>query len=115
MTIGPYVVSRGNLVPYDETVNTRQHRNEADDGTVGIIDDFDVQMFKVKIRVPRAEALNIRGYLRTGVKFAAIPFTLVDDYGSSWQVRFWDRKVLMRTTRGNSLVEMVMTFREEVT
>lgn len=113
MTIGPYVISRGNLLPYDENLATKQHRAEADDGAVGVIDDWDVQTFRVKITVPRAEALNIRGYLRTGVRYAAIPFTLVDDFGTSWLVRLWDRNIKMRT-KATNLVEMVMVFREEV-
>jgi len=113
MKIGPYTVTRGMIVPFDEYSNSEQTRLELSDGAVAISDDWDTEFKKCTIKVSRGEALNIRGFLRRSARYSAEPFEIIDDYGTTWWVRYWDSKINMATAVSN-IVEMVMVFRVEV-
>lgn len=114
MKIGPYTVSRGAILPLTETTESEQTQTVMLDGSVAIFDDWDCELKKVRIRVPRAEALNIRGFLRYGVRYAALPFEIQDDYGNTWWVRYWGGSKIDMETIVSNLVEMNLVFRVEV-
>lgn len=114
MIIGPYTVSRGTLVPYEMYSQSQQARIELMDGAVCVAEDVDAQFMKATFRVPLEEAMNIQGYLRNSVRYSAEAFTITDDFGASWSVRYWDSKI-GATVIGGSITEMVCLFRVEVT
>lgn len=113
MKIGPYTVTRGQIIPFEEYSNSEQTRLVLSDGSAAVSDDFDAEFKKVTIKVTRAEALNIRGFIRHAARYAAEAFEIYDDYGASWLVRYWDDRITMGTV-ASSTVEMVMIFRVEV-
>ena len=112
MTIGPYTITTGNLIPYSENVATNQIRQEAADYSTVIVDRPQVRFLKGKFKVPRAEADDIERFLTWGVRFAATAFTVVDDFGTSWSVRYWDR-VCKKKFVAADVVLMELTFRVE--
>lgn len=112
--IGPHVVSRGALIPYEDKWRGGQMVQE--DGNGGVIvsgKNYNVRFFRAVIRIPRDEALRIGGYLANNVKLTGTIITLVDGFGTTRSVRFWDNEVSMLSI-ASDLVEMDLLFREEV-
>ena len=115
LKIGPFTVSRGALIPYNETFETDQTKmKDGDGGAVVVSRPYVNTMIRVTIKVPRDEARMIANYLAHNVKFAGLPLTLVDGLGTTRTVRFWDDKVNKKYLAGGSLVQMNLLFREEV-
>lgn len=114
MQIGPYVISRGTMVPYGEDDTTSQTRKVAGDGSVTVVDQAfgEESFFRAKIKIPQAEAKTIRNYL-LAVGFARDTFSMIDGFGVTHTVRFWDKRVRRRNIAGG-LVEMDLLFREEI-
>lgn len=115
MKIGPYTVSRGSLIPYTVERRASQTRRKAADGSITVVEkpDRTERYFHTKIKVPRAEANKIADFLETGVGYARDTFTLVDGFGTSFTVRFWDGRVRERFVASN-VVELDLLFRREV-
>ena len=116
MTIGPITVSRGTLTPYVQETKTAQSRFTAGDGSVVTVEqpfEFE-EFFRANIRVDRDEGRVIKSFLEgAGAGFARNPFVLIDGFGVSHTVRFWDKRV--RTTYIKAdLVEMDLLFRKEI-
>ena len=114
MKIGPYTVSRGTMLPYiEEDRRTATVRTAADGSIVVTEQAFSSEVyFRVKIKVPRGEARDIRGFLR-GVGYARDTFTYEDGFGVAHTVRFMDSKIRRRNIAGG-LVELDLLLREEV-
>ena len=114
LTIGPYVVTKGALLPYEERGETGQTADIDGDGGVVVHEQpFDTEYIRAVIKCSVDEARAIGGYLRNGVRYRAIPFTLVDGFGTSCLVRFWDKRV-RRKNLGGDRVSLDLLFRIEV-
>jgi hypothetical protein len=116
MTIGPYTVTRGAMVPFTFEATSPQIAVETEDLEVVVAEKTanSVEYIRAVIKEPIDNGMNISNYLKYGVRFKAIPFTVQDDYGTTWLVRFWDRRVKRRHL-GGDLVELDLLFRIEVT
>lgn len=115
LKIGPYLVTKGALLPYEERGETDQDVDITSDGGVVVHErPFDTEYIRAVIKCQLDEARVISGYLRNGVRYRAIPFTIVDGFGTSRLVRFWDRRVRSRHLGANR-VELDLLFRQEVT
>ena len=112
--IGPYEVERGALIPYTDETETRQVKQI--DGAGGVIVTevpYKERYIKAVIKTSKQQADLIDGFLTNGVRFASTIFTLVDGFGVSRNVRFWDDKV-KRKSIASDIVRMDLLFREEV-
>ena len=114
MQIGPFTVSRGTMIPYVEDDRTSQVRKVAGDGSITVVEQgFASELFfRAKIKVPRDEGTKIRDFL-LAKGYASETFTYIDGFGTSFTVRFWDRRVRRRNI-GGSLVELDLLFRQEI-
>jgi len=114
--IGPITVSRGTLTPYVQESRTAQTRKIAGDGSVVVTDQpfaFE-EFFRARIKVDRDEARVIKSFLEgAGAGFARNTFVLVDGFGVSYTVRFWDRRVRLTYIKAD-LVQMDLLFRREI-
>jgi hypothetical protein len=113
MIIGPYTVSRGTLLPWEEEAATKQKWNEALDGSVGVVDDYAVTFIKGHIIVPWPEAMDIKGFLENGMRFAATVFILEDSRGIQHSVRWWQKRVRAQE-RAVDQCKIDLLFRVEV-
>lgn len=113
LQVGPYVLPRGGIVPYEETSTTRQTRLEAMNGAMHVIDAWDYELKKITVRDSREVCLNVKGFLKNACRYAAFPFTLVDGFGTSFRVRLWDRNIKVKTIAAD-VAELVFTVRVEV-
>jgi hypothetical protein len=114
MEIGPFVLTNGSLIPYDEEGRSRQNVIEAEDGSIYVQDRTAAKFIRARIKLNRTEANAVAGYLENGVRYAADAFTLKDDFNVQWNVRLWGGKVRRRSIASN-VVEMDLMFRVEVT
>ena len=116
MIIGPITVSRGTLTPYVVEAKAAQSRRVAGDGSVVTVEQpfTSEEFFQAKIRVPRDEAAVIKAFLEgAGAGFSRSTFTLVDGFGVSYTVRYWDRQVRVIYGAGD-MAEMDLLFRREI-
>lgn len=114
LKIGPYELEKGALVPYEEKGVTDQESDTDGDGGIVVHErPWDVKFIRAVCRCTTDEARVIEGYLRHGVRYKAIPFEIVDGFGTTRLVRFWDDKVIKKHL-GNDRVELDLLFREEV-
>lgn len=115
MQIGPFTLSRGQIVPATTDYKTPQKTVLAYDGSVTVIDyGFpDEEFIRAKVRLPEDEADKIISFLRNGMGYARTAFSIVDGYGDTHVVRFWDRKIRKRVIASN-VVELDLLFRKEV-
>ena len=112
--IGAYVVERGALIPYTDEAGTDQVKQIDGDGKVVVTEAlFTTRYIKAVIKVTKEQADAIDGFLTNGVRFAGEIFVLVDGFGTSRNVRFWDKKV-QRISIASDSVQMDLLFREEV-
>jgi len=112
--IGPYVIERGALIPYnDEATSDQVKQIDGNGGVVVTEATFTERFIRAVIKVSKAQADYLDGFLTNGVRFAGEYFTLVDGFGVSRNVRFWDRKV-NRKSIASGIVQMDLLFREEV-
>ena len=115
LTIGPYTMAKGALLPYEERDTTRQRFDITGDGGVVTHDvGYKEEFVRAIIKCPRDEGRAIAGFLTNGVRFRAMPFILVDGFGRSLTVRFWDKKLYKKYVQG-AQVQMDLMFRIEVT
>lgn len=70
------------------------------------------QFFRVKIKVPKAEADNIRRFL-LALGFSRDATTIEDGFGTVFNVRFWDKRIREKHVAA-ALTEMDLLFREEI-
>lgn len=114
LKIGAYTVERGALIPYNDTAETRQVKQVDGDGKVIVTEyPFKERFIRTLIKVPKEQADCIDGFLTNGVRFAGSIFVLVDGFGISRNVRFWDKKVIRKSIASDT-VQMDLLFREEV-
>lgn len=115
MEIGPFVVSRGAMVPYNVDFRTPQIANEAMDGAIVVTEKpyNKTRFIRAVIKVPFAEGLQISTFLSSGVRFKAIPFIIKDGFGQTWNVRFWDKRVREKHLAGGPVL-LDLLFRVEV-
>lgn len=112
--IGPYTVTRGALKPYKERSKTAQKVTVATDGQVVVNDVlYKEEFIEAKVVCLRTEGENIKGFLENGVRYSAIPFTLVDGFSRTVLVRYWGGTVEI-AAYGGDLVELNLKFRKEV-
>lgn len=114
LKIGPYKLTKGALLPYDEKSSTTQ--KESIDGNGGVVvheRSYKEKFIRAKCKCSVAEARTLEGYLTNGVRYKAIAFELVDGFGTTRLVRFWDKDV-HRKHLGGDRVELDLLFREEV-
>jgi hypothetical protein len=116
MKIGPFTLSRGQLLPARYEGTTPQGRIIAADGSPVIVEHpyAKEEFLRVKVKLPKIEADTIAGYLEDGVGFARETTTIEDGYGKTFVVRYWDKRV-RRTVVASNVVELDLLFRKEVT
>lgn len=114
MKLGPYTIL-GARYPYIEEHLTKQTYAEDGEGGVAVFEStWDAQYFRVKFKVSgRGNANDIRGFLRNGIRYRAKTFTYVDDYGNTYLVRYWDKRVRMAQV-APGVYEFDVTMRREV-
>lgn len=115
LKIGPYTVTRGALLPYSMSGVTTQSVDEALDGSVVVVDaPYVARIFEATIQVPVNEAEDILGFIVNGARFSAVPFVVVDGYGTARLVRWWGGREIEQRLIASGIVEMTLKFREEV-
>jgi len=115
MQIGSIVLARGAMKPYIVKQKTSQTVVETENGEITVTEKAHnkVRFIHVKAKEDRDIAERIANFLANGARFRAVPFSLIDDDGSTWTVRFWDDEVRTKQ-RGATLVELDLLFRVEV-
>jgi len=115
ITIGPYTIQRGEILPMDRESQTDQSVEEAEDGAVYVVEkDFDVMFLKASIKDSLNTVESLVYFLRNGVRYSAVPFFITDGFGRSWNVRYWGGKNIKWTMVGANLFSMSLVFRVEV-
>ena len=115
MWIGPWEVSEGAVYPADNQAESGQFINEDGDGDIIVNEtSYDVEFLQLTINVTRALGENIYGYIRHGVRYAAIPFVYIDDDGISHWVRYWGKRKIKMTKINTGYVQMKLLLRKEV-
>jgi len=113
MTIGPFTLSRGRLIPAKGSIETASDPIVASDGSVGGADDlYQTRMWEARLKLPRAEAANLVAYIANGLRFWRETVEVTDS-GITRVMRYWSRKVSWEQ-RGGEIVELTLPFREEV-
>jgi hypothetical protein len=112
--IGAYTIERGALIPYTDEATTNQGKQIDGNGGVVITETpYTERYIRAIIKVSTEQADYIDGFLTNGVRFAGEYFTLVDGFGVSRNVRFWDKKV-KRKSIASGIVQMDLLFRLEI-
>ena len=113
LTIGPYVIEKGALLPYDEYTDTDQTSDKDGDGGIVVHRvPYREKFIRAVCKCSVDEARALEGFLTDGMQYKAITFVLVDGLGSERLVRFWDDRVRRKHLGGNR-VELDLLFREE--
>jgi hypothetical protein len=113
VTIGPHTLSSGQLVPAKRRSKSRQQTDTAYDGTVMVSGSQVVdRLFEIRCRVPRVEAEKIDYYIQNSLRYAAETVTVVDAYGVSRIMRYWDDETDY-SIGGGGFTELNLLFREE--
>ncbi len=115
ITVGPYTVSRGEILPHDREAQTAQSVDEAEDDSVYVSERLnDVQFITARLRDNLTTIENVIYYIRNGVRYAAVPFWITDGFGRQWNVRYWGGKSIKWKYVGADLVEVNLKLRVEV-
>jgi hypothetical protein len=112
--VGPYTLTRGAIIPFETEGQTDQVVNTDGDGGVIVTEvPYSEQFLKAVIRGTVEEMEAVKGFIETGVRFSAVPFNIVDDWNTTWFVRFWGTKVTKKLI-APGLCEMELLFRKEI-
>lgn len=112
--IGPHTLTRGELLPAKRKSSTMQSALEAGDGSVRVTGTPLIRrFFTMRLTLPRAEAKRLTDYIENTLRMRAEVVTVVDGFGFSRQMRYWDGD-LDWTHRGGAVVDLELVFREEV-
>ena len=115
ITIGPYTITRGEILPMERESRTAQNVEESEDGSVYVVErDYDEMFLKSRVKDSLSNIENLVYFLRNGVRYSAVPFFITDGFGRSWNVRYWGGRNIKWTMIGASLFEMNLVFRVEV-
>lgn len=113
-TIGPYEVTRGEILPYRIDAKSPQAAVTTRSGAVYVAErPFQEQFFSVKLSDSRALLMEVFDFIRYGCRFRAVPFTYIDGRGTSWLVRYWGRNDIRINDEGVQAT-MTLVLRKEV-
>jgi len=114
MMIGPYTITRGAVLPYEEEFSSDQVIQKDGNGDVIVSgNDYTDSFLKVTISAEKELLDTIANFLKNNNRFAALPFTLVDGFGVTKLVRLWDNK-FKKVYQGNNFGTIEIIVREEV-
>lgn len=94
MLIGTVTISRPASLPIERESGREQNVFDGGDGSFRVRDKAPARrLLTYKVRMTQAEYEALEVYLRVTVGFKKTPFTVVDDWGTSFTARYWDTKL----------------------
>jgi hypothetical protein len=114
LTIGPHVLSRGQLTPVKSKSRSYQTADVAGDGSVAISGSSIVErLYMMRCKIPQAEATTLTRYIENSLRFKAETVQVIDGFGVTRTMRYWDGD-LDTSVGGGGFADLDLTFREEV-
>lgn len=114
VSIGPWSVTRGPILPHRRQSKTSQKVDKAEDGSVGVSDaHYDDDILYVLIRADITTISDIYHWIKNGVRYSARAFQYTDENGVELTVRYWKNTVQYRII-GGDLAEMELPLRKEI-